>query len=81
MPISITAATCPTWLRKATGGPIYTTDATAHLANIMLIDSGHIHESDAEYLNRKRKVRGEKKEFSKTSHILKRCTKFKKYFS
>lgn len=39
-------------------GPIYTTGATAHLANIMLLDSGHIHESDAEYLNKKRRKQG-----------------------
>lgn len=39
-------------------GPIYATGATAHLANIMLLDSGHIHESDAEYFNKKRKEQG-----------------------
>lgn len=39
-------------------GPIYATRATAHLANIMLLDSGHIHESDAEYLNKKRNRQG-----------------------
>ncbi len=32
---------------------IYATEATAHLANIMLLDSGHIQESDAAYLNKK----------------------------
>jgi metallo-beta-lactamase family protein len=32
---------------------IYTTPATAHLANIMLLDSGHIQESDVEYVNKK----------------------------
>jgi len=36
-------------------GPIFCTRATAHLANIMLLDSAHIQESDAQYLNRKRK--------------------------
>ena len=36
-----------------------TTDATAHLANIMLMDSGHIQESDIEYVNKKRRKRGE----------------------
>ncbi len=40
-------------------GPIYATPATAHLANIMLLDSGHIHESDAKYVNKKRAKRGE----------------------
>jgi len=39
-------------------GPIYTTAATAHLGNIMLLDSGHIHEYDAEYLNKKRRQQG-----------------------
>lgn len=41
-------------------GPIYTTPATAHLANVMLLDSGYIHEKDAEYLNKKRKKQGQK---------------------
>jgi metallo-beta-lactamase family protein len=49
----------PHLIKKGYRGPIYTTDATAHLSNLMLIDSGHIHESDAEYLNRKRARRGE----------------------
>jgi len=40
-------------------GPIFTTPATAHLGNIMLLDSGHIHESDAQYINKKRAKRGE----------------------
>ena len=40
-------------------GPIYATTATRHLAEIMLQDSGRIHESDAIYLNRKLAKRGE----------------------
>lgn len=40
-------------------GPIYATPATAHLATIMLLDSGHIQESDVAYLNKKRRRRGE----------------------
>ncbi len=40
-------------------GPIYATKATAHLVNLMLMDSGHIHESDAAYLNKKRARHGE----------------------
>ena len=40
-------------------GPIYATKATAHLGNIMLLDSGHIHESDALYINKKRARKGE----------------------
>ncbi|MEW5871725.1 MAG: MBL fold metallo-hydrolase [Chloroflexota bacterium] len=39
-------------------GPIYVTPATGHLANIMLMDSGHIQESDVEYVNRKRQKKG-----------------------
>jgi len=45
----------PHLVKKGYEGPIYTTPATAHLGNIMLMDSGHIHESDAKYLNKKRK--------------------------
>jgi len=50
----------PHLVKKGYRGPIYATDATAHLANIMLIDSGHIHESDAEYFNKRRTRRGGK---------------------
>jgi metallo-beta-lactamase family protein len=39
-------------------GPIFGTPATCDLADVMLRDSGHIQESDAAYLNKKRK-RGE----------------------
>ncbi len=34
-------------------GPIYATPATCHLSNIMLMDSGHIQELDAEHVNRR----------------------------
>jgi len=40
-------------------GDIYTTLASAHLANVMLLDSGHIQESDVEYVNKKHAKRGE----------------------
>jgi metallo-beta-lactamase family protein len=40
-------------------GPIYATKATADLADIMLRDSGHIQESDAMFVNKKRAKRGE----------------------
>jgi metallo-beta-lactamase family protein len=39
-------------------GPIHTTSATAHLANIMLMDSAHIQEIDAEYVSKKNARRG-----------------------
>ncbi len=43
----------PNLVKQGYSGPIYTTRATAHLDNIMLQDSGYIHEKDAEYLNKK----------------------------
>jgi metallo-beta-lactamase family protein len=49
----------PHLVKKGYEGPIYTTPATAHLGNIMLLDSGHIHESDADYINKKRAKKGE----------------------
>ena len=45
----------PNLVTQGFEGPIYTTYTTAHLDNIMLLDSGYIHEKDAEYLNKKRK--------------------------
>ena len=48
----------PHLVKKGYRGPIFTTPATAHLSNIMLLDSGHIHESDAAYVNKKRARRG-----------------------
>ena len=44
----------PNLVKQGYDGRIYATPATAHLANIMLLDSGHIQESDAQYLNRKK---------------------------
>jgi metallo-beta-lactamase family protein len=49
----------PQLIKKGYGKAIYTTRASAHLANIMLIDSGHIQEYDTEFVNRKRAERGE----------------------
>jgi len=40
-------------------GPIYATAATADLAEVMLLDSGHIQEADAEFINKRRLKRGE----------------------
>jgi metallo-beta-lactamase family protein len=45
----------PNLVRQGFRGTIYATDATAHLSNVMLLDSGHIQEADAAFLNRKRK--------------------------
>lgn len=49
----------PNMVRQGYEGPIHATSATAHLSDIMLRDSGHIHESDAEFVNKKRARRGE----------------------
>jgi metallo-beta-lactamase family protein len=49
----------PNLVKQGYRGPIYTTPATAHLANIMLIDSGHIQEADVEFVNKRRQRRGE----------------------
>ncbi len=49
----------PHLIKAGFRGNIYTTHATAHLSNIMLLDSGHIQEYDVQYLNKKRARRGE----------------------
>jgi metallo-beta-lactamase family protein len=48
----------PNLVKQGCHCPIFTTAATAHLTNIMLIDSGHIQESDVEFVNKKRKKTG-----------------------
>lgn len=49
----------PHLVKKGYCKDIYATHATAHLSNLMLVDSGHIHEDDAVYLNAKRARRVE----------------------
>ncbi len=49
----------PNLVKQGYEGSIYATEATAGLADIMLRDSGHIQESDADYVNKKRRRRGE----------------------
>lgn len=44
----------PQLVKRGFTGPIYSTAATADLAEIMLADSGHIQEEDANYWNKKR---------------------------
>jgi len=48
----------PNLVKQGYSGPIYATDATRDLADIMLKDSGHIHEYDVKYVNKKRKRKG-----------------------
>ena len=48
----------PNLVKQGYNGPIYATDATRDLADIMLKDSGHIHEYDVKYVNKKRRKKG-----------------------
>ncbi len=50
----------PLLAKEGYTGPIYATGATMSLASIMLEDSAHIQESEAEWKNRKRERHGEK---------------------
>jgi metallo-beta-lactamase family protein len=49
----------PSLYKRGYPGVVYTTLATRDLCKVMLLDSAHIQQRDAEYLNRKRK-RGQK---------------------
>jgi metallo-beta-lactamase family protein len=49
----------PNLVKQGYEGHIFVTHATRDIASTMLADSGHIQESDAEYVNKKRAERGE----------------------
>ena len=49
----------PNLVKQGYQNPIYATAPTAELAGIMLRDSGHIYEENAEYFNKKRRKHGE----------------------
>ena len=49
----------PNLVKQGFSGPIYTTTATSALTAIMLKDSAHIQESDAQYVTKKNFRRGE----------------------
>lgn len=49
----------PSLVRRGFTGNIYSTFATRDLASVMLRDSGHIQEKDIEFVNKKRKKKGQ----------------------
>lgn len=49
----------PNLVKQGFSGPIFCTPPTRDLAEIMLLDSGHIQEADVMYVNKKRARRGE----------------------
>jgi metallo-beta-lactamase family protein len=49
----------PNLVQDGYDGPIFAVPATVDLATIMMADSGRIQESDAEFVNKKRRARGE----------------------
>jgi metallo-beta-lactamase family protein len=53
------AGNIPTLVKNGFAGPIYATPATRDLSTALLRDSGHIHEEDAAYVNKKRAKKGE----------------------
>jgi metallo-beta-lactamase family protein len=77
----------PNLVKQGFNGPIYTTSATAHLDNIMLLDSGYIHEKDAEYLNKKLQKQGKplieplytKEDAARVAPLF-QCVNYQEYF-
>ena len=53
------AGNLPNLAKQGFENKIFATHATADLASLMISDSGHIQESDAEWVNKKRAQRGE----------------------
>jgi metallo-beta-lactamase family protein len=49
----------PNLVKQGFEGPVFATRATVDLASLMISDSAHIQESDAEFVNKKRAERGE----------------------
>ena len=48
----------PNLIRNGYTGPIYATSATKDLADLLVRDSAHIQEADAEYINKKNARKG-----------------------
>lgn len=53
------AGNLPNFVRRGFDGPIYATRATVDLSDVMLQDSGHIQESDAKFVNKRKARSGE----------------------
>lgn len=53
------AGNLPNLVKQGYEGRIYATYASADLTTLMLADSGHIQEADAQFVNKKRAARGE----------------------
>ena len=53
------AGNLPNLVKQGYEGNIFATHATADLGSLMIADSGHIQEADAEFVNKKRARRGE----------------------
>jgi metallo-beta-lactamase family protein len=51
----------PNLVKQGYAGPVYATRATCELAEVMLLDSGHIQEEDAVYVNKRRFRRGRRR--------------------
>jgi len=49
----------PNLIKNGYNGPIFATPPTSALVDVMLRDSGHVQESDAEFINKKKAKRGE----------------------
>ncbi|MBN1230842.1 MAG: MBL fold metallo-hydrolase [Anaerolineales bacterium] len=50
----------PSLVKAGFDGPIFTQKASAHLAEIMLLDSAHIQEADVKYVNQRRARKNQK---------------------
>ena len=68
----------PHLVKNGYTGPIYATPATSHLSDVMLKDSGHIQEADAEFVNKHRAMRGE--EPVEPLYTLEDAARVKQYF-
>jgi metallo-beta-lactamase family protein len=69
----------PHLVKNGFEGGIFATPATAHLADVMLRDSGHIQEADAQYVNKHNSLRGEP--LIEPLYMLEDAARVKEHFS